>query len=157
MIATPRLDEEEQRTWRLFAAALRRLRCQLDRDLQRDAGMPTTYYELLQLLAEAPERARRMSDLAEATRSIPSRISHAVGQLEQAGWVRRELCSHDRRGWFAVLTDAGAAALEAAAPGHEESLRRNLFDRLSPAQVAELRGIAEALLSEHPGRGEGGC
>ncbi|MFC7104963.1 MarR family winged helix-turn-helix transcriptional regulator [Nonomuraea rubra] len=86
------LNDDEQRSWRAFAQASRLLIDRLDRDLQNEAGMPPTYYELLVLLSEAPQRTLRMSELARWTRSKPSRISHAVNKLEQSGWVRREHC-----------------------------------------------------------------
>jgi DNA-binding MarR family transcriptional regulator len=141
------LDDEELRTWHAYAQGTRRLFAQLDRDLQRDAGLPATYWELLGHLADAPGHAMRMSDLAEVTLSAPSRLTHAVSQLEQAGWVRRMRCSTDRRGCFAKLTDEGVAALEAARGSAATSLRAHLFDQLSPAQLAQLRSIGEALVA----------
>jgi hypothetical protein len=47
-----------------------------------------------------------------------------------------------------VLTDAGFAALEAAAPIHVESVRAHLFDQLDRDQLNQLRAIGERLL-EH--------
>jgi DNA-binding MarR family transcriptional regulator len=147
------LDEEEQRTWRAFLHASRALWDALDRELQRDAGMPHAYYEILVRLSEAPNRMLRMSDLAQATSSSRSRLSHAVARLEEYGWVRREDCPTDRRGQLAVLTDAGFRVLEAAAPGHVEGVRTHLFDQLTPEQVGELRQISEAMLDHlDPGR-----
>ena len=107
--------------------------------------MPHAYYEVLVRLSEAPERRLRMSELADATGSSRSRLSHAVARLEEAGWVRREECPTDRRGQLAVLTDEGFAVLAAAAPGHVEGVRRHLFDRLTPAQVEPLGRISEAV------------
>ncbi|MFI6264069.1 MarR family winged helix-turn-helix transcriptional regulator [Micromonospora sp. NPDC051006] len=147
-VMTRWLDQDEQRTWRAFLAASRGLMDALDRELQRDAGMPHAYYEILARLSEAPERALRMSELADATGSSRSRLSHAVARLESAGWVRREECPTDRRGQVARLTDAGFATLAAAAPGHVEGVRRHLFDALTPAQVDQLRRISESLV-EH--------
>jgi DNA-binding MarR family transcriptional regulator len=148
MAETPWLDDGEQRTWRSFLAATRLLFEALDRDLQRGVGMPTTYYALLVELSEAPDRTMRMSDLAERLRSSRSRMSHAVARLEENGWVRRESCPTDRRGSFAVLTDEGMAALEAAAPIHVASVRAHLLDQLTPAQLAQLGEVSELLL-EH--------
>ncbi len=108
--------------------------------------MPFGYYDILVMLSEAPGRARRMSDLAVATRSTRSRLSHAVARLEELGWVRREACPTDRRGWMAILADEGLAALEAAAPKHVESVRTHLFDRLSATQQTQLREICETML-----------
>ena len=141
------LDDEQQRTWRAFLGALAELQSGLDAQLQADSGMPHAYYELLVRLSEAPDRRLRMSALAEAARVSRSRLSHAVAQLEARGWVRREPCPSDRRGQLAVLTDEGFAALAAAAPGHVEAVRRLLIDRLSPAQVRQLRQISEAIMT----------
>ncbi len=145
-MAEPRwLDEEEQRTWRAFLGAIRLLSTELDRELQRDADMPHTYYEILVALSEAPGRALRMNELADMSQSSRSRLSHAVSRLEEAGWVERRACPTDKRGALAVLTAKGFAALEAAAPGHVDAVRRHLFDVLTPEQAAELGRISAAI------------
>jgi DNA-binding MarR family transcriptional regulator len=145
------LDDDEQRTWRAFIAGFRTLFDQLDRELQRDAGIPHAYYEILVRLSETPGRSLRMSELAERTDSSRSRLTHAVDRLEERGWVRREDCPSDRRGQLAVLTDEGMQTLRAAAPIHVEGVRTHLFDQLSPEQVRQLRTISEAIL-DHLGR-----
>ena len=145
MSQTRWLDADEQRAWRAFLDATRLLADQLDRELQRDAGMPHAYYEVLVRLSETPGRAMRMSELASLSQSSRSRLSHAVARLEEAGWVRREPCSTDGRGAIAVLTDEGFNALADAAPGHVEGVRRHLFDRLTPTQVRQLARISEAV------------
>lgn len=139
------LNAEEQRTWHAFLRATRPLFAQLERDLQRGAGMPLTYYEVLSVLSDTPGRALRMSELADALQVSPSRLSHAVARLEGAGWVRRELCPADRRSWFARLTEEGFTVLEAAAPCHVESVREHLFDQLTSTQLDHLRDISESL------------
>ena len=140
------LDDGEQRTWRAFIGATRLVFEELDRELQRDAGMPHTYYVILAMLSESPEHTLRMGDLAQAAGCSPSRLSHAVARLEEAGWVHRIRCAGDRRGAEAVLTDAGLTALVSAAPGHVDGVRRHLFDRLTDEQVDQLRSISEAVL-----------
>ena len=142
------LDDDEQQTWLAWVFSTRLVWEELERDLQRDAKMPYGYYEILVMLSNAPGRSRRMSELADITQSSRSRLSHAVARLENLGWVRRDRHPSDRRGAIAVLTDDGFAALEAAAPGHVESVRRHLFDQLSPEQVTALRDISDTLL-EH--------
>ncbi|MFY1627515.1 MarR family winged helix-turn-helix transcriptional regulator [Micromonospora sp. WMMD723] len=151
VVMTRWLDPDEQQTWRAFLTATRALTDTLDRELQHDAGMPHAYYEILVRLSEVPDRRLRMSELADLTGSSRSRLSHAVARLETTGWVCREDCPTDRRGQVAVLTDAGFAALAAAAPGHVEGVRRHLFDALSPAQVDQLRRISETLVAHLTG------
>lgn len=148
--ATRWLTEEEQRTWRAFGRAARLLFAQLDRDLSRDAGMAAGAYGILVTLSEAPRRTMRMSELAEATLSSPSRISHAVERLVDVGWVQRATCPSDRRGWLAILTDSGFEALAAAAPRHVEHLRAYLFKGLSDDDVVELGRLSETILSQLP-------
>ncbi len=142
------LDADEQRTWLAFLATNRLLMELLDRQLQADAGIPRTYYEILVRLSEVPDGTLRMSELASSSMSSRSRLSHAVARLERAGWVRRRECPTDRRGALAELTEDGRAALEAAAPGHVEAVRTHLFDRLSPEQVGQLRQICETLAQD---------
>jgi DNA-binding MarR family transcriptional regulator len=142
------LSADERRTWLGWLFTNRLLLEEIERDLQRESGLSFGYYEILVMLSETTGRARRMSELADATQSSRSRLSHAVARLEELGWVRREACPGDRRGQLAVLTDKGFSALEAAAPMHVESVRRHLFDALSPEQLAQLQEIDDALL-EH--------
>jgi DNA-binding MarR family transcriptional regulator len=145
MSGTRWLSDSEQRVWREFSAAVGMLLAHVENQLQHEAGMPHTYYEVLVALSEAPYRSLRMSDLADRCRSSRSRLSHAVARLETHGWVRREACPNDKRGAWAVLTAEGFAALEAAAPGHVEAVREGLFDALTPEQVTALGEISSAI------------
>jgi DNA-binding MarR family transcriptional regulator len=142
------LDDEEQKTWRAFLEANWRLFDVIERELQRDANLPHTYYEILVRLSEAPARTLRMSELASRSLSSRSRISHAIARLEEYGWVCRRASTEDGRGALAILTDDGFAALAAAAPAHVETVRQYLFDRLAPEQVAQLRQISERVLEQ---------
>jgi DNA-binding MarR family transcriptional regulator len=139
------LTSEEQQAWRLFLTATQTLFSAVEGQLQRDSAIPHGYYEILVRLSEAEDRELRMWQLAEASTSSKSRLSHAVARLEERGWVERLDCKTDRRGQLAKLTDAGYAALEAAAPGHAEQVRKSLFDRLSGDQVAQLAAISTAI------------
>lgn len=142
------LDDEEQQAWRAFLRAAARIDEALDRQLQRDAGMPHTYYQVLAMLSEAPGRSLRMSELAALTTSSPSRLSHAVARLEEKGWVRRQPHPTDRRGAVAVLTDQGWDVLVAAAPGHVAAVRQAIFDRLSRQQVQQLLAMSNCMAPE---------
>ncbi|MFF0437297.1 MarR family winged helix-turn-helix transcriptional regulator [Streptomyces sp. NPDC004327] len=135
------LSDEEQRTWRAYLHATTLLEDHLDRQLQRDAGMPHIYYGLLVQLSQAPRRRMRMTELAKDAKITRSRLSHAVARLEKNGWVAREECPSDKRGQFATLTDDGYEVLRRTAPGHVGAVRQALFDRLTPEQVEQLGAI----------------
>lgn len=155
MSETRWLNAEEQRIWRSFLAVSRAVFEELDRQLQRDSGMPLAYYDILVQLSEAPDRMLRMSELADRVHSSPSRLSHAVARLEEKGWVQRVDCPTDRRGQYAVLADEGFEVLAAAAPGHVEAVRGLLFDALTPEQVEQLREISEAVFDRARADDEG--
>ncbi|MER8264456.1 MarR family winged helix-turn-helix transcriptional regulator [Streptomyces griseus] len=139
------LTDEEQHAWRAYLHATTLLEDHLDRQLQRDAGMPHTYYGLLVQLSQAPRRRMRMTELARNAKITRSRLSHAIARLEKNGWVRREDCPSDKRGQNAVLTDDGHEMLRRSAPGHVEAVRQAMFDRLTPEQVSSLGEIMRVL------------
>ncbi|MDE3724879.1 MarR family winged helix-turn-helix transcriptional regulator [Nocardiopsis sp. N85] len=140
------LDEEQQRTWRTFLAAVHLLEASLDRQLRRDSGLPHTYYQALVMLSESPGGAMTMTELARLLRSSPSRLSHAAARLEEDDLIRRFRRPGDRRTTIVELTERGARTLEEAAPGHVAQVRRVLFDVIDPEQAESLRAIAEAML-----------
>jgi DNA-binding MarR family transcriptional regulator len=139
------LSEAEQQIWRAYLAASVEFAAHIDRQLRRESGMPMAYYEILVRLSEAPHRCLRMSELADASLSSRSRLSHAVSALEKNGWVRRRPADGDRRGWVCGLTDTGFAALDAAAAGHVTTVREKLFDVLTLEQLETLRDIGGAI------------
>ncbi|WP_063836066.1 MarR family winged helix-turn-helix transcriptional regulator [Actinacidiphila yeochonensis] len=139
------LTREEQEIWRAYMTANVEFSAYVDRQLRRDSGMPMAYYEILVRLSEAEGRCLRMSQLAEASLSSRSRLSHAVAALEKNGWAERRPSDSDRRGWVCALTDAGFAALAAAAPGHVTAVREHLFDVLTPEQLTVLRDVGRAI------------
>ena len=139
------LDDEEQDAWRQLAAVITRLPAALDAQLQRDADLTHFGYWVLAMLSEAPSGSLRMSELAARANSSLSRLSHGVARLEKQGWVRRERSADDGRGSVAVLTPAGRAKVEQAAPGHVAEVRRLVFDGLDADGVRRLAELGRLL------------
>jgi DNA-binding MarR family transcriptional regulator len=136
------LDSDEMRAWRAFIQATFLVPDQLDRELQQAFGVSLAEYEVLAFLSEAADGRLRMSELASSVLFTKSRLTHIVDRLAEAGLVRREPCPDDRRGSYAVLTEAGREWLRRAAPTHLDGVRRHLIDLLDAAQIEVL---AEAL------------
>jgi DNA-binding MarR family transcriptional regulator len=134
------LSTAEMKAWRSYIIASRHLLEALDNDLSgHDLSMPD--YEILAQLSEAPERRLRMSDLAEITLLSRSRLSHRMKVMEKAGWVKREACPSDKRGFFAVMTPKGWNAIVAAAPDHVASVRARFVDHLGSDEQKVIAGI----------------
>jgi DNA-binding MarR family transcriptional regulator len=145
------LNPTEMKAWRRYILASRRLIDLLDSDLDGH-GLSMPDYEILVQLSEAPERKMRMSDLAANALLSRSRLSHRMKVMEKAGWVKREACRDDKRGYFAVMTTKGWKAIVAAAPDHVESVRFRFMDHLSKSDqevLAEIfQRVEESLRSD---------
>ena len=146
----PTLDEEESRVWRAFVDGSELVRDRIDREVQRSTAVPAGYARILVALAEAPDRRMRMGDLANATLSSPSRLSHAVGKLEAAGLVERTACGADGRGLHAVLTDAGHTAASSTLPAAAGAVREHFLDLLDDHELAVV-GAVFSRIREHLG------
>ena len=60
----PWLSDDEQRAWRAFMLATQLLLDQLDRELQRQAGMSHAYYGILVVLSEQPSQSTSVMGFA---------------------------------------------------------------------------------------------
>jgi DNA-binding MarR family transcriptional regulator len=136
------LSRSELRAWFRLAGAMRSLLNALDRQLRDESGMTHDDYEILSRLHRAPDRTLRMSGLAHDVGFSPSRLSHAVNRMEEAGWISRRPCPSDRRGTEAMLTELGVKIVEEASPAHLALVRSLIFDVVGSERAGEL---AEAM------------
>ena len=143
---TPWLDDRQQQVWRAWLRVGSRLPAALNRQLQRDSELSLQDFDVLVQLTDVDEGRVRVSALAAALGWERSRLSHHVTRMERRGLVAREECDDDGRGAFVVLTPAGRAAIERAAPGHVRTVRSLVFDALAPAEVDALGEALAAVL-----------
>jgi DNA-binding MarR family transcriptional regulator len=113
-------------SWRALADRHARVTCALERVLQDEHGLGVSEFEVMERLAAPDKDQHRMQDLAESVYLSQSALSRLIGRLESEGLVTRAICSEDRRGIFACLTEQGRTRYEAAKP----SQRRVLADSL---------------------------
>ena len=146
-MSTQWLSDEERAAWVRLVAVTELLPGVLDSQLRRDADLTHFDYFVLAMLSEAPEHTLRMTSLAQRTHATLPRLSHVVRRLEHRGLVERLPCPEDGRATNARLTPAGWDAVVAAAPGHVDTVRRHVLDRLTPTQLQQLRELTEALLT----------
>ncbi|MEU3183652.1 MarR family transcriptional regulator [Streptomyces sp. NPDC006923] len=144
------LDGTEARVWRAHLRVQRELMGTLSRMLARDSGLSGAEYEVLVPLSEAPDGLLRARELSEEVDWERSRLSHQISRMEKRGLVAREECPDDARGAMVRLTGAGRAAIEGAAPGHVEAVRRYFFDALSQEDVDVLDALLGKLLAGLP-------
>ena len=143
------LTDDQQRAWRSFLLGSARLTEALTRQLETEADVSLSEYEILVRLSETGDHTLRMSELAASLVHSRSRLTHTVSRLEKRGLVRRETCLADGRGVNCVMTDEGFRLLQGAAPGHVQAVRTHLVDLLTEDQMVAL-GEAMAAVAAGP-------
>jgi DNA-binding MarR family transcriptional regulator len=78
-----------------------------------------------------------------------------VTRMESRRLVQRVECAEDGRGAFVVITPQGRAAIEQAAPGHVNTVRRLVFDALNPEEIDALATIIDKTLASLDNQAEG--
>ncbi|SCG74513.1 DNA-binding transcriptional regulator, MarR family [Micromonospora siamensis] len=137
------LDEDEQRAWRAYLRMQAQLTARLGRQLQADAGLSLADYEVLVQLTDAADGRLRPFELQRCLQWEQSRLSHHLARMQRRGLVERQECAQDARGAFVAVTEAGRAAIEAAAPGHVATVRRLFLDHLDRDQLRALEQLAD--------------
>jgi DNA-binding MarR family transcriptional regulator len=143
----PWLSADEQLLWRRWLRLNALLPGVLHRDLQADAGLSLPDFEVLVKLTETAEERVRVTDLARELNWERSRVSHHVTRMERRGLVERSECHDDGRGAWVILTKQGRSAIERAAPGHAATVRRLVFDDLSPQELRVMTRVIDKVLN----------
>lgn len=146
-MAEPRwLAPGEAEVWAKYRLLRRELQRAQDRQLQRDSGLSAADYALLAPLSESAGGVLRARDLGAEVGWERSRLSHQISRMEKRGLVTREPCADDARGSMVRLTEHGRRVIEAAAPGHAETVRRLFFDPLEPGEAEFLGEVLGKIL-----------
>lgn len=140
-------DPAEARAWRSLISATLILEEALERQAQRDGGMPHAYYAVLVQLFESTGQQRQMSALAHDLRYSLSRLTHAVTSMEKSGWVERIRSVDDRRVQIVLLTEAGVKMVRTVSPIQAREVRARAFNALSAEQLTQLEEISRAIVA----------
>lgn len=137
---TPQLEPAV--VWEALLRTVTALVRTYEREMADEIGLPLTWYDVLIQLFEAPDQRLRMQALADAVVLSRSGLTRLVDRIEAAGMLRREHSREDRRGTFAVLTEAGLAMVERARPIHHRGIQEHFSQHLNED---EARALHEAI------------
>jgi DNA-binding MarR family transcriptional regulator len=132
--------------WGGFLRAHASLLRVLDSELERDAGLSLSDFDVLVQLAMASQARMRMSELARRALISRSGMTRRVGQLEERGLVSRRPDVRDRRSVTVSLSDAGADLLRAAFPVHVRGIRTHFLSRLEDEELVQLRRVMDKVV-----------
>jgi DNA-binding MarR family transcriptional regulator len=140
------LTREELGAWRGMLRVHSALVKALDAELLAEHSLPLNSYEVLINLQAAPDRRRRMAELAECVLLSRSGMTRLVDRLERDGLLERDTCTSDGRGCFAVLTDRGEELLSRARATHLDGVRERFLRHFSQDELKALGSNWERVL-----------
>lgn len=139
------LNAREDRAWRAFVYAHQQIEAHLNRRLQK-SGLSGADYEVLAVLSALDEDRMPAHALCKALSWEKSRLSHQVRRMQKDGLISREPNPEDARSTMVCLLPAGREAIEEAAPGHVEDVRRNFIDLFTEAELDMLAALNQRVL-----------
>lgn len=126
--------------WREMTACHAAVCAALEHELGERHSLGVSAFEVLDRLAETPDRQSRAQDLADAVHLSQSALSRLVDRLVRSGLVERCTCGMDRRGIYVVLTEEGLQRHGEAAVTHRAVLAHTLPGHSSPGLSAPMPG-----------------
>ncbi len=135
------LSKAHNLAWRRFLTAHVMLIEKIEADLAQAGLPPLGWYDVMFALSEVSEYKLRLHELAQAVLITRSNLSRLVDRLELAGLIQREKCPSDRRGAFAVLTEAGFTMLDRMWLVYGKGIEKYFACHLDPQEVQLLLGI----------------
>jgi len=139
------LDGGQQRAWLAYIRVQLRLAYEMNRQLLADSGMSLPDYDVLTALSVADGGRMQITVLAAQIGWERSRVSHHARRMSARGLVTCGPSAADRRVTEVTVTDQGRQALEEAAPGHVDLVRRLFFGGLPDGLVGPLREALESV------------
>ncbi|MCU1415930.1 MAG: MarR family transcriptional regulator [Schumannella sp.] len=142
------VSEQDWQLWREFVTMHRHLARELDRQLQRDAGISQADFSVLVVLSESNGQRLRTGELAELLAWEKSRVSHQVTRMEARDLVERSECAEDGRGTWVGITEEGRRVLAGANSDHADTIRTLFFDQLNDDEKAALGEASRRILDK---------
>jgi DNA-binding MarR family transcriptional regulator len=144
--AEPTVSAREWEAWRSFLDMRTFLDRELERQLQRDAGLSSADYGILTTLSAAKDRRLRARELGDLLAWEKSRVSHQVSRMEARGLVERQECPEDARGTWIAITAEGRRTMLRATRDHGTTLRKYFLDVLEPDELELLQNLSKRVL-----------
>jgi DNA-binding MarR family transcriptional regulator len=150
--AVPHLTFPQLQAWRGTLEMLSRLLPELEAELRRETGLTINEFDVLYQLWRAPDRRRRVGDLANDVLVTPGGATRLADRLVERGLVER----HRQEGRQAVelsLTSVGRRQIHELMDVMFRGVRTKFIDPLEPEDVDHLVEIWARLEDHCPADG----
>ena len=140
------LGDDRWLAWYAQAKMNARLTERIADEMERRAGLPAAWVDVLANLKVEPRRMNELADDLILSRGGATRL---IARMEEAGLVERQTPPHDRRATFAVITDAGREAVERALPVHLEVVEEVFARHIDDGEAETVLRVAEKICDAH--------
>jgi len=143
-------EDERLLTWVALLRAQAAVVDGVESELIARHGLPVSWHEVLVRLARADGGAMRMQELAREVLLSKSGLTRLADRMEDAGLIERSKCGTDRRGTYAVITEAGRRMLRESFPAFMSAVDQHFAGRLSADELSALRTLLGKVLEGQP-------
>lgn len=130
-------------SWRMYFETAQAIAAALEEGL-RAHGSDLGEYNILVVLAEAPDQTLTASELASKVVFSLPRLTYRITQLSQAGLVTKTACPSDKRSSNITLTAAGMTRLLELGKYHHVDIQA-VLSPLTPEMIAQLGDLSGKL------------
>ena len=137
----PGFSKLQQKAWGGFLSTYTRLNRQIEEDLQEHGRISHVEFEILLRLFWEQNHRLRIQDLAAQSILTQSGTSRAIERLEKAGLVAREAACEDRRGAYAVMTEAGIDRFRLVMEKHVAFVQAHFLSYFTDPELGQMAGF----------------
>ncbi len=146
-------DDERLQTWVALLRTQAAVVEGVESELLARHGLPVSWHEVLVRLSRSDGGAMRMQELAREVLLSKSGLTRLADRMEESGLIERSKCGTDRRGTYAVITEAGRRMLRESFPAFMSAVEQHFARHLSGEELSALRSLLAKVL-EGSGRPE---
>ncbi len=143
-------SDDQRLAWEGLLEVARGLRRGAEEHVESSHGLSVGMLGIMGRLAQTPDNALRLTDLASAMGLSISRISRIIDVLERRELVARRSCPTDARATHIVLLPAGLVHVDRAQATLEAYVRERFVDRVTDDEAATLAGLFARLIDGSP-------
>ena len=140
--------EKTTRAWIQLHRTHRQLLEAVAAELKSHDLPPLDWYDVLLELRRAESTGLRQFEIGEKILLSKHNLSRLIDRLQNQGLVVREICEEDGRGNRIKITAQGEQVLKQTWPVYGQAIQRQIGDRLSQKETAQLAELLNKLLED---------
>lgn len=142
------ISDQDKQLWKDYLFTAARMLAKVETQMQADAGMSLSDFDVLITLYTAEGQTLSMNCLKATVLVTTSGLSRSVSRLEKHGWITKIGCPNDKRQVHISLTEEGLQALQSARKKHADFVQDIFFSALSEKDRDGMR-LGLAHLADH--------